>query len=91
MEDTNAPAASPSSPSNANNLARWFGTSVVAAFFVSLERCACVNVDADGEEDDDEANDDPLLITTFYSFNSNGAAQGGDGSNFASASQNVIA
>lgn len=91
MEDTNASASS-----NGNNLARWFGTSVVAAFFASLERCACVNVDADGEEDDDEANDDPYMITTFYSFNSSSsdasAAQSGDGrSSFASASSNVPA
>ncbi|KAL1550671.1 hypothetical protein AAHA92_18605 [Salvia divinorum] len=78
MADTNS--------SNGNNVARWFGTSVVAAFFTSLERCACVRVDADGEED----NDDPLLITTYY-YDASSSTRTGAGSSFASASQNVHA
>lgn len=93
MEDTNA-SASPHG--TVDGLARWFGTSVVAAFFASLDRCSCVNVDADGEEDDDESNDDSLMITTFYSFNSTASfsiasSQSRDGSSFASASQNIAA
>ncbi|KAL3630717.1 hypothetical protein CASFOL_023701 [Castilleja foliolosa] len=50
-----------------DGLARWFGMSVAAAFFASLERCSCVNLttfdtDEDGEE---EAKDRPLMLTSF--------------------------
>ncbi|KAH6770968.1 hypothetical protein C2S52_015771 [Perilla frutescens var. hirtella] len=93
MEDTNASA---SSHGKVDGIARWFGTSVVAAFFASLERCSCVNVDADGGEDDEESNDDSLMITTFYSFNSTSSSSIavnhiGDANSFASASQNFHA
>ncbi|KAL8519530.1 hypothetical protein ACS0TY_010454 [Phlomoides rotata] len=66
MEDT---TATPSCYEKVDGFARWFGMGVAAAFFASLERCSCVNVDADGEdEDDEEAHDRPLMLTTFPSF-----------------------
>ncbi|EPS73572.1 hypothetical protein M569_01187, partial [Genlisea aurea] len=52
-----------------DGFARWLGTSVSAAFFASLERCSCINVDADGE-DDEEAHERPLMLTTLPSFGS---------------------
>ncbi|KAL0358858.1 UNVERIFIED_CONTAM: hypothetical protein Sangu_0735200 [Sesamum angustifolium] len=52
-----------------DGLARWLGTNVAAAFFASLERCSCVNVDADGEEESEEAHDRPLMLTSL-SFSS---------------------
>ncbi|PIN21413.1 hypothetical protein CDL12_05886 [Handroanthus impetiginosus] len=75
-----------------DGLARWLGTSVAAAFFASLERCACVNVDADGD-DEEEAHDRPLMLTTFYSFNSTtsstAANHNGNVSNASPAVQNL--
>lgn len=56
-----------------DGLARWFGMSVVAAFFASLERCSCVNLttfDTDDDDMDEEAKDRPLMLTTFPSFGS---------------------
>ncbi|KAL6526997.1 hypothetical protein OROGR_016087 [Orobanche gracilis] len=65
-----------------DGLARWLGTSVAAAFFASLERCSCVNVETDGE-DEEEAHDRPLILTDLGSvnssrFNSNSASNHGD-------------
>lgn len=56
-----------------DGLARWFGMSVLQAFFASLERCSCVNLTTFDTEDDDEeeeAKDRPLMLTSFPSFNS---------------------
>ncbi|GFP93672.1 hypothetical protein PHJA_001511600 [Phtheirospermum japonicum] len=58
-----------------DGLARWLGASVAAAFFASLDRCSCVNVETDGE-DEEEAHDRPLMLTDLgsvhmSSFNSN--------------------
>ena len=67
-----------------DGLARWFGMSVVAAFFASLERCSCVNLttfDTDDDDADEEAKDRPLMLTTFHSFASN--------TSFASATSSV--
>ncbi|KAL0403250.1 UNVERIFIED_CONTAM: hypothetical protein Sradi_1965800 [Sesamum radiatum] len=66
MENSNG---NPSYCEKMDGLARWLGTNVAAAFFASLERCACVNVDADGEEDSEEAHDRPLMLTSL-SFSS---------------------
>lgn len=45
-----------------DGLARWFGSSVAAAFFLSLERFSCVNLttydtDDEEEEEDEESRD----------------------------------
>lgn len=90
MEDTNTTA---SCYEKVDGFARWFGTSVAAAFFASLERCSCVNVDADGE-DDEEAHDRPLMLTALYSFNSTASSTTAvnhiaDVNNSASAFQNI--
>lgn len=50
-----------------NDLAAWLGTSVASAFFASLERCSCVNLntaDTD-DEDEEEAKDRPLMLTNL--------------------------
>ncbi|RAL39794.1 unnamed protein product [Cuscuta campestris] len=49
-----------------DGLARWVGSSVASAFFASLERCSCVNLntsDSDNE-DGEEAKDVPLMLNT---------------------------
>ncbi|KAI3471238.1 hypothetical protein Pfo_027901 [Paulownia fortunei] len=66
MENTNGTA---SYYEKMDGLARWFGTSVAAAFFASLERCSCVNLETDGE-DEEEAHDRPLMLTDLHSVNS---------------------
>ncbi|WOG90884.1 hypothetical protein DCAR_0310131 [Daucus carota subsp. sativus] len=51
-----------------NDIANWLGTSVASAFFASLERCSCVNLNtADDDEEDEEAKDRPLMLTTLQS------------------------
>ncbi|KAH6760476.1 hypothetical protein C2S52_009047 [Perilla frutescens var. hirtella] len=68
-----------------DGLARWFGMSVAAAFFASLERCSCVNLTTFDTEDDDEeeeAKDRPLMLTSYPSFSSTT-------SSFASANSSV--
>ncbi|CAN4089523.1 unnamed protein product [Withania somnifera] len=49
-----------------DGLARWFGTSVASAFFASLERCSCVNLNTN-ESDEEEAKDRPLMVYTLPS------------------------
>ncbi|KAH0435602.1 hypothetical protein IEQ34_009632 [Dendrobium chrysotoxum] len=47
-----------------DRMANWLGTSVVSAFFASLERCSCINLSTTDNEDDDEAKDRvPLMLT----------------------------
>ncbi|KAL3846153.1 hypothetical protein ACJIZ3_003556 [Penstemon smallii] len=66
-----------------DGIARWFGTSVAAAFFASLERCSCVNLTTfDTEDDEEEAKDRPLMLTS-YSVNSTASS-----STFATANNN---
>nr|GMC67056.1 hypothetical protein DM860_012995 [Ipomoea batatas] len=49
-----------------DGLARWFGSSVASAFFASLERCSCVNLNTyDSDEDDEEAKDAPLMLNSL--------------------------
>ncbi|KAJ4840931.1 hypothetical protein Tsubulata_001138 [Turnera subulata] len=54
---------------NVNQVASWVSSSVVTAFFNSLERFSCVNIstmDPDDDDDDyyeDEAKDQPLTLT----------------------------
>ncbi|KAF3666164.1 hypothetical protein CQW23_07897 [Capsicum baccatum] len=52
-----------------DGLARWFGTSVASAFFASLERCSCVNLNTDDEDDEneEEAKDRPLMVSNLPS------------------------
>lgn len=55
-----------------DGVARWFGTSVAAAFFASLDRCSCVNLatnDTD-DEDEEEAKDRPLMLATLNPISS---------------------
>ncbi|KAJ9700957.1 hypothetical protein PVL29_006337 [Vitis rotundifolia] len=50
-----------------NGMATWVSTSVVSAFFVSLERCSCINLSTTDMDDDDngeEAKDRPLMLTS---------------------------
>lgn len=53
-----------------DGLARWFGTSVAAAFFASLDRFSCVNVATYDDEDEEEAKDRPLMLTAINSLSS---------------------
>ncbi|KAB5527218.1 hypothetical protein DKX38_021065 [Salix brachista] len=46
-----------------NRVADWVGTNVAAAFFASLERCSCINLNTADLEDDEEAKDRPLMLT----------------------------
>jgi hypothetical protein len=46
--------------------ASWVGSSVTSAFFASLERCSCINLSTDGDddnEDEEEAKDAPLILS----------------------------
>ncbi|KAI3972780.1 hypothetical protein MKX01_019438 [Papaver californicum] len=46
-----------------DGIAMWFINGVAAAFFASLERCSCINIDTKEEDDnDDDANDLPLIF-----------------------------
>ncbi|KAF3645161.1 hypothetical protein P3S67_026183 [Capsicum chacoense] len=50
------------------SMAIWLGTSVASAFFQSLERCSCINLNAGNDCDDDgcdveETKDRPLMLT----------------------------
>ncbi|KAL7225438.1 hypothetical protein ACSBR1_020749 [Camellia fascicularis] len=46
--------------------------SVASAFFASLKRCACINLNTyyDDAEDDEEAKDRPLKLTKLASYES---------------------
>ncbi|XP_074380609.1 uncharacterized protein LOC141721557 [Apium graveolens] len=51
-----------------NDIANWVGSSVASAFFASLERCSCVNLNTtDDDDEDEEAKDRPLMLTTLQS------------------------
>ncbi|KAK6794658.1 hypothetical protein RDI58_008111 [Solanum bulbocastanum] len=52
-----------------DGLARWFGTSVASAFFASLERCSCVNLNTSesDDEEEEEAKERPLMISALPS------------------------
>ncbi|MCL7021671.1 hypothetical protein MKW94_025407 [Papaver nudicaule] len=43
-----------------DGVAMWFINGVAAAFFASLERCSCININTK-EDDPDDANDLPLI------------------------------
>ncbi|KDP28465.1 hypothetical protein JCGZ_14236 [Jatropha curcas] len=47
-----------------DRVANWVGSNVASAFFASLERCSCINLNtADLEDEDDEgAKDRPLML-----------------------------
>lgn len=62
-----------------DRMANWVGTSVASAFFVSLERCACINLSTSHDDLDDldldnsndaaeEAKDRPLMLTNLPSL-----------------------
>ncbi|XP_047327381.1 uncharacterized protein LOC124931036 [Impatiens glandulifera] len=63
--------------SNADGWATWVGLSLASAFFASLERFSCVNLDTSysDDEEDEEAHDRPLMLTTFkHSMDSRNSA-----------------
>ncbi|CAN7042723.1 hypothetical protein BRARA_B02740 [Brassica rapa] len=45
--------------------ASWVSTTVISAFFASLERCACVNLSTSDDDDDDneESHNRPLALS----------------------------
>ncbi|VVB08744.1 unnamed protein product [Arabis nemorensis] len=44
--------------------ASWVGTTVISAFFASLERCSCVNLSTSDDDDDgEEAHSRPLALS----------------------------
>ncbi|GMH08874.1 hypothetical protein Nepgr_010714 [Nepenthes gracilis] len=43
-------------------VANYVGTSVVSAFFTSLERCSCINLSTSDNDDEEEAKDRPLMF-----------------------------
>ncbi|KAL0373838.1 UNVERIFIED_CONTAM: hypothetical protein Sradi_3299500 [Sesamum radiatum] len=50
---------------NCDKLACWVGSSFATAFFASLERCSCINLSTDDDNDNtdtDEANDRPIIL-----------------------------
>ncbi|WCJ22441.1 hypothetical protein M5689_004531 [Euphorbia peplus] len=48
-----------------DRVANWVGTNVASAFFASLERCSCINLNTtDPDDDDEEAKDRPLMFAT---------------------------
>ncbi|KAL9397047.1 hypothetical protein Peur_011300 [Populus x canadensis] len=46
-----------------DRVASWVGVNVASAFFASLERCSCINLNTTDLEDDEEARDRPLMLT----------------------------
>ncbi|KAL3604235.1 hypothetical protein D5086_005094 [Populus alba] len=46
-----------------DRVASWVGVNVASAFFASLERCSCINLNTTDPEDDEEARDRPLMLT----------------------------
>ncbi|KAJ6675199.1 PROTEIN putative-RELATED [Salix viminalis] len=70
MDSGNSPTTNSNSNCNfmscekLNRVADWVGTNVAAAFFASLERCSCINLNTADLEDDEEAKDRPPMITT---------------------------
>ncbi|KAJ9173757.1 hypothetical protein P3X46_016863 [Hevea brasiliensis] len=48
---------------NLNQVANWVSTTVISAFFSSLERFSCVNVATDDDDNEDEAQDRPFAIS----------------------------
>ncbi|MBA0806333.1 hypothetical protein Gohar_005788 [Gossypium harknessii] len=51
-------------------MAAWLASSVAQAFFVSLERCSCINLSTSDDADDSEAHDLPLMFTNCSSISS---------------------
>ncbi|KAG2312318.1 hypothetical protein Bca52824_023875 [Brassica carinata] len=44
--------------------ASWVSTTVISAFFASLERCACVNLStSDDDDDNEESHNRPLALS----------------------------
>ncbi|KAI5060371.1 hypothetical protein GOP47_0024791 [Adiantum capillus-veneris] len=42
-------------------LAVWVGGSLASAFFASLERCSCINLETTDADEDEEADGKPLI------------------------------
>ncbi|EEF39031.1 uncharacterized protein LOC8263491 [Ricinus communis] len=64
MENKNNNNCSLISCDKLDRVASWVGSNVASAFFASLERCSCINLNtADPEDDDEEAKDRPLMLS----------------------------
>ncbi|OMO64262.1 hypothetical protein CCACVL1_21933 [Corchorus capsularis] len=46
-----------------DRMATWVGTNMASAFFASLERCSCINLNTIDFDDEEEAKDRPLMLT----------------------------
>ncbi|KAH7283147.1 hypothetical protein KP509_35G063900 [Ceratopteris richardii] len=44
-----------------DRLAVWVGGSLASAFFASLERCSCINLETIDPDEDEEADVKPLI------------------------------
>ncbi|TYH27792.1 hypothetical protein ES288_A02G096800v1 [Gossypium darwinii] len=44
-----------------DGVAMWFINGVATAFFASLQRCSCIRIATEEEDDGEEANDIPLI------------------------------
>ncbi|XP_021890630.1 uncharacterized protein LOC110809180 [Carica papaya] len=63
MENTNT-NLSIISREKLDQVATWVSTTVISAFFSSLERCSCVNLTTtEFDDDEDDANDRPLTLS----------------------------
>ncbi|KAL9304134.1 hypothetical protein ACSQ67_021397 [Phaseolus vulgaris] len=48
-----------------DRMANWVGANVASAFFASLERCSCINLSIDNDDDHNIINNDdhPLFLS----------------------------
>ncbi|XP_010538847.1 PREDICTED: uncharacterized protein LOC104813050 [Tarenaya hassleriana] len=47
-----------------DQMANWVSSTVISAFFASLERCSCVNLSTSDDDDDgEEAHHRPLALS----------------------------
>ncbi|KAK9063140.1 hypothetical protein SSX86_017010 [Deinandra increscens subsp. villosa] len=55
-------------------LANWVGSNVASAFFASLDRFSCVNLNTSDSDDEneikEEAKDHPLILTNLHKSDS---------------------
>ncbi|KAJ0243146.1 Uncharacterized protein HA466_0203700 [Hirschfeldia incana] len=66
MDNSSSINSTASTASNLSTAASWVSTTVISAFFASLDRCACVNLSTSDDEDDDdneESHNRPLALS----------------------------